>query len=144
MFTSTQLVVTHNGETILQGHRTGPLSHWQVIITSIQPLNHPTSPLPAASLSVPAISPPTLLADQVAFYHAALFSPVLSTWCDALDAGHLTTWPSLTSAQVRRHFPGSIPMNLRHMDQYRASTQSTKPSPDSTATSDTKQAPSNH
>jgi hypothetical protein len=100
----------------------------------------PTSTLPAALLSAHAISPPTSIADKVAFYHAALFSPALSTWCDTLDAGYLTTWPSPTSAQVRRHFTGSgsIPIHLGHMDQSRANTQSTKPSPDSTANSDTK------
>jgi hypothetical protein len=56
-----------------------------------------------------------------------MFSPVLSTWCDAINAGHLATWPALTSAQVRRHFPGSIPMHLGHMDQMRTNIQSTKP-----------------
>jgi hypothetical protein len=69
-----------------------------------------------------------MLADRVAFYHAAMFSPVLSTWCAAIDAGHMATWPDLTSAQVRRHFPVSIPMHLGHMDQTRANVQSTKPS----------------
>jgi hypothetical protein len=71
-------------------------------------------------------APTRLLEDRVAFYHAALFSPVISTWCDAIDAGHFTTWTDLTSAQVRKHFPGSVPMHLGHMDQTGANIQSTK------------------
>ena len=44
-----------------------------------------------------------LVANRVAFYHAAMCLPPPSTWCAAIDAGFLTTWPDLTSAQVRRH-----------------------------------------
>jgi len=30
------------------------------------------------------------LAERIAFYHASMFSPALSTWCTAIDAGHFT------------------------------------------------------
>ena len=33
----------------------------------------------------------------VSFYYAALYSHVLFTFCNALDAGYLTTWSELTS-----------------------------------------------
>jgi hypothetical protein len=86
---------------------------------------HITDPIP----SMNAILPTNLIADRVAFYHAALFSPVMSTWCTAIDAGHLATFPDLTSAQVKRHFPVSIPLQYGHMDQTRANQQSTVPKP---------------
>jgi hypothetical protein len=63
------------------------------------------------------------------FYHASLFSPVLSTWCDAIDAGLFTTWPGLTLAQVQRHPPQSIAMHMGHLDQQRSSVRSTQPCP---------------
>jgi hypothetical protein len=85
--------------------------------------------LPNYIPTINAILPANLVADRVAHYHAALFSPVMSTWCAAIDAGHLATFPALTSAQVRRHFPVSIPMHYGHMDQTRANLQSTKPKP---------------
>ena len=66
------------------------------------------------------------LAERIAFYHASLFSPALSTWCTAIDAGHLTSWPELTSAQVRRYPPQSIAMVKGHLDQERANVRSTK------------------
>jgi hypothetical protein len=37
------------------------------------------------------------LAERIAFYHASMFSPTLSTWYAAIDAGHFTIWPELTS-----------------------------------------------
>jgi hypothetical protein len=45
------------------------------------------------------------IANHVAFVHASRFSPPLSTWCDAIDADHLTTWSGLTLTQVRNHLP---------------------------------------
>jgi len=66
------------------------------------------------------------LAERIAFYHASLFSPALSTWCTAIDAGHFTSWPELTSAQVRRYPPQSIAMVKGHLDQERANVRSTK------------------
>jgi hypothetical protein len=66
------------------------------------------------------------IAERVAFYHATLFSPTMSTWCKAIDAGHFTTWPELTSKQVKSHLPTSIATLKGHMDQTRANAQSTK------------------
>jgi hypothetical protein len=40
-----------------------------------------------------------------ASFHASLFLPPLSTWCDAIDAGRFMTWRSLTTAQVRTQPP---------------------------------------
>jgi hypothetical protein len=31
------------------------------------------------------------ITNRVAFFHASLSSPSLSTWCDAIDAGHFMT-----------------------------------------------------
>jgi hypothetical protein len=90
---------------------------------------HVDTGLPDYIPTINAILPANLVADLVAYYHAALFSPVMSTWCAAIDAGHLATFPDLTSAQVRRHFLVSIPMHYGHMDQTRANLQSTKPKP---------------
>ena len=35
--------------------------------------------------------------DLVRYLHHAAFSPVISTWTSAIDAGYCTTWPGLTS-----------------------------------------------
>ena len=52
----------------------------------------------------------TILPQRVTFYHAALFSPVLSTFCNALDPRYLTILAELTSALVRKYPPQSHAM----------------------------------
>lgn len=95
--------ITHCDTTVLQG---GTRTH-----SPASGLWHIHSPLVRAHTSVPP--PPAMLlsarsttvADHhVAFYHATIGSPALSTWYAAIvDVGFLTTaWPALTSAQVRR------------------------------------------
>ena len=67
------------------------------------------------------------MAHRIAFMHASMFSPSLSTWCKAIDSGRMTTWPDLTSAQVRRHPPHPAAMIQGHLDQQRANLRSTQP-----------------
>jgi hypothetical protein len=67
-----------------------------------------------------------IIANRITFYHVSLFSPSLSTWCHAIDAGHFTTWPGLTSSAVRKYPPQSIPMHQGHLDQVRANIRSTR------------------
>jgi hypothetical protein len=66
------------------------------------------------------------IANRIDFYHASLFSPSLSTWCHAIDAGHFLTWPSLTSSAVRKYPPQSTPMHQGHLDQIRANLRLTR------------------
>jgi hypothetical protein len=66
------------------------------------------------------------IAARVSFYHASLFSPALSTWCAAIDAGHFTTWPGLTSITVRKYPPQSMAMHQDHLDQVRMNSSSTQ------------------
>ena len=95
VFDATTVTITHHNEIILQGIRS-PISRlWTLDLPSAPPAS--TNQLDSAN----AMAHNSNIADRVAFYHAAMFSPALSTWCDTIDAGHLTTWPALTSAQVR-------------------------------------------
>jgi hypothetical protein len=67
------------------------------------------------------------IANRIDFYHASLFFPSLSTWCQAIDAGHFPSWPGLTSSDVRKYPPQSIPMHQGHLDQVRANIRLTHP-----------------
>jgi len=66
------------------------------------------------------------IAQRVSYYHACLGSPTISTWCHAIDSGHLTTFPLLTSAQVRKYTPESVAMHKGHLDQTQSNLRSTK------------------
>jgi hypothetical protein len=67
------------------------------------------------------------LNDRIAFYHAALFSPVLSTWTHAINAGYLDSWPELTAKQVNQYAPRSEATTMGHMHAQRSNIRSTKP-----------------
>jgi hypothetical protein len=102
---------------------------------TLNSLSPPTASLAAPSNpitgSVNAMFHTTLahdtIANRIAFYHASLFSPSLSTWCHAIDAGQFPSWPGLTSSSVRKYPPQSIPMHQGHLDQVRANIRSTRP-----------------
>ena len=145
LFTATHLHIALAGQPLLEGYRSGPYGHWIVHLQPHVPGTTP-SPLPAPPVTPSdhmalALLPTSLLTAKIAFYHAAMFSPTWSTWCAAIDAGHLATWPDLTSAQIRRHFQGSVPMYLGHLDQTRANQRSTKPSPPPETDPDTRPEP---
>ena len=57
---------------------------------------------------------------------AALFSPVLSTLDQALQAGFLLNFPGLSSKLLRKYPPQYIPMIKGHLDQRRQNQHSTK------------------
>jgi hypothetical protein len=58
-------------------------------------------------------------AEIVAFAHAALFSPSLSTLQKALDRNYVVGFPGLTAQTLRRHPPRSIATIKGHLDQSR-------------------------
>ena len=63
--------------------------------------------------------------DLVTFLHRAVCSPVLSTWVQAIDNNHFTTWPGL-SKLVKKHLPKSIATAEGHIKQEKQGLQSTK------------------
>jgi hypothetical protein len=105
-------VLTHNGVTITRDDLVllaDTRSDATNGLWTLDPVRPSTTPLPASSTpitgSVKAMFHTTLahdtIANRIAFYHASLFSPSLSTWCQAIDDGHFPTWPGLTSFAVR-------------------------------------------
>ena len=53
--------------------------------------------------------------DIFCYLHRAAFSPVISTWTAAIDAGYYTTWPGLTSQIVRKHLPKALTTDQGHL-----------------------------
>jgi hypothetical protein len=106
------LSVLDNGNSILSGRRENSTGMWHI-------------PLPSASpkhLSQHSIKQSA--ADMIAFVHATLFSPALSTLATALAISFLTNFPGLTSMSLRKFPPASVPMPKGHLDQARMNQQS--------------------
>ena len=47
------------------------------------------------------------MTQSIKYLHAAAGFPVKETWLTAIEAGNYVTWPGLTTAAVRKHFPDS-------------------------------------
>ena len=66
--------------------------------------------------------------DLVLYLHLACWSPVLSTWCAAIDQGFLSTFPALTSTLVRKYLPKSVATTKGHMKRVQKNLRTTNPS----------------
>jgi hypothetical protein len=121
VFTNDCVTITLNDIVLLTGTRstpTGGLWTLDPIAPTVTLAVEPSSPITG---SVNAMFHTTLahdtIANCIAFYHASLFSPSLSTWCQAIDAGYFTTWPGITSSAVHKYPPQSTPMHQGYLDQ---------------------------
>jgi hypothetical protein len=117
-FDAEKVIVRYNNLEILTGTRTPATMLWELILTPVHPqLMH------QANGAIGSASPEQL----VAFAHAALFPPALSTLDQALAKGYITNFPGLTSKLLRKYPPRSIPMVKGHLKQSRQNQRSTKP-----------------
>ena len=107
------------------------LKHNQVIITGLRDRtnclwNIPIGPCPPNQQS-PTLSNPNqangILCQDITkrklaqYFHAAAFSPVNSTFLDAINNGHFTSWLGLSVGLVSKHLPQS-PFTVKgHLDQ---------------------------
>ena len=63
--------------------------------------------------------------DLAQYLHQACWSPVTTTWTNAIIKGFLTTFPGLTTNLVSKHLPPSIPTAKGHMQKTRQHIRST-------------------
>ena len=120
---------------IMTGDRDGTDSLWHLPLhmTDTQPTH---SPIPEGQTILGdqgtsinncfTLRPNSTIKQRVRYYHACLGSPTLSTWTNAIEAGHLTSFPTLTTSQVRKYFPHSIATYMGHLDQTPQARYSTK------------------
>ncbi len=66
------------------------------------------------------------MAQTITYHHASAGYPVKDTWIKTINVGNYTTWPGLTAAAVRKHFPESNETQKRHMKRQRQGVRSTK------------------
>jgi len=117
--TASAITVYFQNRIVLTGKRTPTTRLWQFDLPST------STRIGHAMAAIGSATP----AQLVAFAHAALFSPALSTLEKALKRGFLTNFPGLTSKLLRKHPPQSYAMAKGHLDQTRQNQRSTKPKP---------------
>ena len=127
-FDRQHLRIYHNNKLIMTGTRQ-PNKLWTIDDSTHHSLNSATHTDITHTNTLhslnSAIDAPTT-AERVAFYHKSLFSPTLSTLAKAIQAGYLTTFPTITTKQLRRWPPDQTATVKGHMHAKRANIQSTK------------------
>ncbi len=63
---------------------------------------------------------------SIKYLHATAGFPVKERWIIAIQVGNYVTWPGLTAATVRKHFPDSDEMQKGHMKKQRQRVRSTR------------------
>ena len=66
------------------------------------------------------------IADVIKYHHMCSWCPCIKTWTEAIDNGHFSGFPGLTSANVRKYLPQSIETTKGHMTKERQHKRSTK------------------
>ena len=123
--------IFYDGSEVLSGTRRGPNTLW-----TLSPKQSPTPSPPAFAFAArpprrPACLPAsTKAADIVAFMHAALGSPAVSTLLRALKHNYVYGFPGLTERTLQAHPPHSEATVMGHQDATRSGTLSTKIKPD--------------
>ena len=116
-FTKEYVIITYRGNIILKGHSCPYTNLWQVPLQT-KPLHQQANNLTGTNSKQELMN----------FYHAAWYSPQLSTWNTALQ-NHYVKPPGITPATVKKYPPKSVATPKGHLDQSRANQQSTKPKP---------------
>jgi hypothetical protein len=110
-YTADTVAITLNQQLILSGPRIQSSKLWHL------DLHPPSSNTTVATAYDNATKLSASPSELVAFGHAALFSPSLSTLCTALDINFLIGFPGLTSQLVSKYAPASTAMVKGHLDQ---------------------------
>ena len=63
---------------------------------------------------------------MIGFYHAASFSPPVTTWIDAIKNNRFSTWPKLTAQADKEYIRTPKDTFLGHMKSIRKNRISTK------------------
>ena len=127
-FTRTKVCIHHNGSCILSGQCDPVTQLWHVNVpTRPSPISLPPGIPPACDECNKTIGLPKV-SDMVAFAHASLFSPTLSTLAKALKSNFLTNFPGLTIDTLCCHPLQSKAMIMGHLDQTCQGLCSTMPS----------------
>ncbi len=133
VFSRDHCKIYRNNTCILTGPREEATRLWLLPLTAQPNKAIPTTKTqPVAPYSMNAYTTSNVT-ELMQFLHAAAFSPVQSTFLDAIKAHHFHSWPGLTSARVQRYLPKAIPTAMGHLDRQRKNTRSTKPKPVSPA-----------
>ena len=113
IFTAHTVRLVKSDASRVVSHRNYSNSLWDIDLTALNPPSNPSFLQAHVNIAYKMKT----LKDLVLYFHRACFSPVISTWTKAIDAGYFTTWPGLTSALGSKNLPKAITTAKGHLRQ---------------------------
>jgi hypothetical protein len=116
-FTQDQVTVSRNGKDVMYGSRDPKSRLWRVNLkqkmnTKIAQCNHAHDN--------------NNQKDLINYLHAACFSPVKSTWIEAIKNGNFSSWPGLNEHSVEKYMYKSTSTAKGRLNQQRQNARTTK------------------
>jgi hypothetical protein len=122
--TKKSIQVTKNGHEVMTGYHNKKSRLWKLKIDTHTPPNKAFDDIILEHIRndgnahrVNAIVPDGNMQDMMTFYHRSLFSPSQSTLLNDIANNNLSTMEGLTTANVKKYLPKSIPTALGYLDQ---------------------------
>ena len=112
-----QILCYKNGKYLFQGRRNTKDKLWD--------WTQYKNSLPKNSINYIITRDKTKL-ELARYYHAALFSPAISTSTKAIKIGNLITWPGIDNLNFKDLIGTSLATELGHLDQERKNLRSTQ------------------
>ena len=129
IYQNRNVIIAPRAPPLLQGTRNTATNPLYTIHLPTQP-DRPTIPTPPPQQSISERANATLhnpsIRNRVAFYHAALFSPTITTWLTAHKLKHLDSLPAITPKQITKYGPLSQATIQGHRHSHRSNIRSTK------------------
>ncbi len=118
-FTNTDMIVTHNGTTVLHNTKAPMDKLWPISLPPGLPVGHRAADNNTSGIH--NVVRHQHIADFVAYAHASLCSPSLESLAKALRAGFLGNFPRLTSKMLADNQPASMATAKGHLNRNRQS-----------------------
>jgi hypothetical protein len=117
ILTQDQVMVSRNGKDVMYGSRDPKSRLWRVNLnqkmnTKIAQCNHAHDN--------------NNQKDLINYLHAACFSPVKSTWIEAIKNGFFSSWPGLNEHSVEKYLSKSTSTAKGHLNKQRQNARTTK------------------
>ncbi len=116
LFSKYDVKIYKEGQIIIVGERDPANGLWTI----------PIAPKPMIHQANGAIHDSATKEDLAMFLHAAMYSPVPSTFLRAIERAHFESWPGLTTSLVTKHLAKSLATSKGHLRTKQKNIQSTK------------------
>ena len=122
VFDAKHAYIKHNNRILIKGNRTAN-GLWTIMPSFTNKQQQHINLVTKAGAKLT-----TSILEHLRFLHAACFSPVPSTWEQAVNNNNFVTWPAVTIKNIRKFLKKSPATVKGHLDQLRQNIHSTAPS----------------